>query len=87
VIDNFVESCFNITPPVSFSLYRAPPRGVRFLTFIPDIVEYNRLASTQAAGSESASRPPDNLLVWQTKSIHGSASGVLARDLFRPSVH
>jgi hypothetical protein len=51
--------------PDFFLSLPASPRGVRFLTFIPDIVESSLLASTFAAGSELESHPTNNLLVRQ----------------------
>ena len=76
----------------------ASPCGVCLLTFIPDNVESNLLASNSGITSkqqvsDSPHRHPlhmarsrDNLLVWQAPDIQGSASGALVRDLFRPSV-
>jgi len=71
------------------------PRGLCFLTFIPDNLKSNgkQLQIHKQAASQWQSschpihmaRSCDNLLLWQAYDIQGSASGVLVRDLFRPS--
>ena len=100
VIDNFEESCFYITPLISFSLLvssTTSPCGVCFLTFITDgvsLISWQALRYHKQVESQwllfrhplEMARSPDDLLMWQTSDIHGGTSGVLVRDLFRPSV-